>query len=223
MSRTTANDRLAELRAMTYSDYLQTPEWRQRRTVAVDWARGACQLCNSGKKPLHVHHRTYDRLGAELPADLVVLCADCHAKFHGKDEEESEETYTPTDGLFSIDSNISLIEDSLRDIASSLHDMRPLRPKDIAGREAAMQQLVTMYDKALGATLDHKGHRTIEYLRKIAISKWLCTRKVVGYKNPALMMDAIKELGWLDEDVFDDMNRILMDAFKVEEYDVQDD
>jgi len=83
MSRTTANDRLAELRAMTYSDYLQTPEWRERRAVAVDWARGACQLCNSEKKPLHVHHRTYDRLGAELPADLVVLCKDCHEKFHG--------------------------------------------------------------------------------------------------------------------------------------------
>lgn len=71
---------------MEYQDYLATDEWRQRRAVAIDWARGACQLCNSPKKPLNVHHRTYDRLGAELPADLVVLCKDCHAKFHDKDE-----------------------------------------------------------------------------------------------------------------------------------------
>ena len=82
MSRTEANDRLAELRAMPYVDYLKSPEWRERRKQALDWARNACQLCNSPKEPLNVHHRTYDRLGAELPADLVVLCKDCHEKFH---------------------------------------------------------------------------------------------------------------------------------------------
>lgn len=84
MSRTEANDRLAALRAMPYADYLLSPEWRERRKQALDWARNACQLCNSPQEPLHVHHRTYDRLGAELPADLVVLCEDCHDKHHGK-------------------------------------------------------------------------------------------------------------------------------------------
>ena len=82
MSRTEANDRLAELRAMPYNDYLQSPEWRERRKQALDWARNACQLCNADKA-LHVHHRTYDRLGAELPADLTVLCEKCHKRFHG--------------------------------------------------------------------------------------------------------------------------------------------
>ncbi len=83
MSRTEANDRLAELRAMPYAEYLQSPEWRERRQQALDWARNACQLCNSPQEPLHVHHRTYDRLGAELPADMVVLCEECHCLIHG--------------------------------------------------------------------------------------------------------------------------------------------
>ena len=87
MSRTEANDRLAELRTMPYADYLQSPEWRERRKQALDWARNACQLCNSPQEPLNVHHRTYDRLGAELPADLVVLCKKCHEKFHVGDPD----------------------------------------------------------------------------------------------------------------------------------------
>lgn len=30
---------------------------------------------------LHVHHRTYERLGEELPEDLVVLCEVCHEAY----------------------------------------------------------------------------------------------------------------------------------------------
>jgi hypothetical protein len=29
---------------------------------------------------LHMHHRTYERLGAELPSDLQVLCRPCHER-----------------------------------------------------------------------------------------------------------------------------------------------
>ena len=34
----------------------------------------------------HVHHRTYDRLGHEEAADLVVLCGSCHDRFHDAGE-----------------------------------------------------------------------------------------------------------------------------------------
>jgi len=115
MSRTDANARLAELRAMPYDNYLLSPEWKERRKQALDWARKACQFCNADNKPLHVHHRTYDRLGAELPADLVVLCADCHRRFHGKNEEEPvEEEYQPT--LHEV------IEEAARLIACTIND-----------------------------------------------------------------------------------------------------
>lgn len=113
MSRTEANSRLTELRAMPYTEYLQSPEWRERRKQALDWARNACQLCNSTQEPLHVHHRTYDRLGAELPADLVVLCKDCHGKFHQPvpEMERPKKSPKPADSLlWAIKSIVELAE-----------------------------------------------------------------------------------------------------------------
>jgi hypothetical protein len=75
--------RIEALRSMPYGDYLQTPEWRERRLYALRRARYACQLCSS-KTQLQVHHRTYERRGNEKEEDLIVLCDDCHSKFHDK-------------------------------------------------------------------------------------------------------------------------------------------
>ena len=74
--------RIAELRAMPYADYLQTPEWSARRQRAFKRAWFRCQLCNSSKGGLNVHHRTYERLGDERDSDLIVLCEKCHEIFH---------------------------------------------------------------------------------------------------------------------------------------------
>ncbi|MBA7673369.1 hypothetical protein ES703_81565 [subsurface metagenome] len=71
------------LRTMPYAEYLNTAHWQSVRAEALRRAAGRCQLCNA-QSDLHVHHRTYDRRGYEWPADLTVLCADCHAKFHDK-------------------------------------------------------------------------------------------------------------------------------------------
>ena len=81
---TSALKRLAELRAMPYNEYLQTPEWRERRESAVLAAKGKCSLCNGTGDTIHVHHRTYARRGMELPSDLIALCDKCHAKHHDK-------------------------------------------------------------------------------------------------------------------------------------------
>lgn len=77
----TIEDRLSQLREMPYEQYLQTPEWKERRDAALATAKHRCQLCN-GEEKLAVHHRTYDRRGAELPSDLTVLCGDCHWTHH---------------------------------------------------------------------------------------------------------------------------------------------
>lgn len=65
-----------------YREYLRSDHWQERRRMAVRGADGACQVCNARDKQLEVHHRTYERLGAEEPWDLVVLCEDCHGLFH---------------------------------------------------------------------------------------------------------------------------------------------
>jgi len=72
-----------KLRTMPYREYLQTPEWQERRKAALKRAGYKCQVCNRSRQ-LHTHHRTYERRGAELARDLIVLCDECHALYHGK-------------------------------------------------------------------------------------------------------------------------------------------
>ena len=73
-------DRLA---SMPYTEYLLSSEWRARRLEALKADGNRCRLCNS-PGPLHVHHRTYERRGFELPEDLTVLCEPCHSAHHGR-------------------------------------------------------------------------------------------------------------------------------------------
>lgn len=74
--------RIAVLRTMPYREYLQTPEWQDRRMRAMKRAGFRCQVCNAYGVRLNVHHRTYERRGHEDDRDLITLCEDCHAIFH---------------------------------------------------------------------------------------------------------------------------------------------
>jgi len=64
-----------------YHAYLNSPAWRSRRNRAISLAGWRCERCTA-KRDLQVHHRTYERLGAERDEDLEVLCADCHEGHH---------------------------------------------------------------------------------------------------------------------------------------------
>jgi 5-methylcytosine-specific restriction endonuclease McrA len=66
---------------MTYTEYLQSPQWQARREMTIAAYDGRCALCYADG-PLDVHHRTYDRCGHELPSDLVALCYACHEWYH---------------------------------------------------------------------------------------------------------------------------------------------
>jgi 5-methylcytosine-specific restriction endonuclease McrA len=77
-----APDRLVELNTMAYREYLRTPEWRQVRAAALLRAGNACALDTTHTEDLEVHHRTYERRGAELPTDVIVLCRECHRVHH---------------------------------------------------------------------------------------------------------------------------------------------
>jgi len=76
--------RLGELRAMPYDEYLRTPEWKQTRAAALVRADQQCAMDPSHAGPLDVHHRSYERRGAELPSDLIVLCHACHQLHHNQ-------------------------------------------------------------------------------------------------------------------------------------------
>jgi len=66
----------------TYDLYIKSPEWRLKRTEALSYYGKKCNECNR-THDLHVHHKTYERLGNELMLDLEVLCEECHYKRHG--------------------------------------------------------------------------------------------------------------------------------------------
>ena len=70
-----------DFRTMPYPDYLKTEHWQKTAAAAKERAGQKCQVCNKYGQ-LHTHHRTYERRGAELPEDLIVLCAGCHSLFH---------------------------------------------------------------------------------------------------------------------------------------------
>jgi hypothetical protein len=75
-------------RKKRYAAYLASAAWKRRRREALARAGYRCEMvlldrsrCPEVEK-LTVHHRTYARFGAELPADLVVLCKGHHDEHH---------------------------------------------------------------------------------------------------------------------------------------------
>ena len=64
---------------MDYATYIGSAAWRRNpaRLAALSDAEGHCRLCHADAR-LEVHHSTYERLGSERAADLIVLCCECH-------------------------------------------------------------------------------------------------------------------------------------------------
>lgn len=63
--------------------YWRSAHWQQVRLGALAAAGHRCSECGA-THGLSVHHRSYDHLGTERPADLEVLCKRCHALRHGR-------------------------------------------------------------------------------------------------------------------------------------------
>lgn len=68
---------------MNYRRYISSDKWRRSpaRLGELQAAGFRCRTCNAAAAatdPLEVHHRTYERLGYELVADLTALCRRCH-------------------------------------------------------------------------------------------------------------------------------------------------
>jgi len=75
-----------------YFDYIKSNEWRIKAEEAKARAGNCCQVCNRSRAEvqLDAHHRTYERLGNELPEDITVLCRDCHQLYEDKKRQESK-------------------------------------------------------------------------------------------------------------------------------------
>lgn len=72
---------LARWIPVDYGTYIKTEAWKKKARLAKERALWQCQGCGRphGIITLNAHHRTYARLGYEIPEDLVALCQeDCH-------------------------------------------------------------------------------------------------------------------------------------------------
>lgn len=77
----------------TYYRYIQSQGWREKAEEAKARAGNRCQVCNRSRAEvqLDAHHRTYERLGNELPEDITVLCRECHQLYEDSKKVASED------------------------------------------------------------------------------------------------------------------------------------
>ena len=68
-------------RMINYKRYLRSEEWRKKREQVFNAYGKICSVCGSVNN-LHVHHKTYERIGKERISDLQVLCSFHHAEIH---------------------------------------------------------------------------------------------------------------------------------------------
>lgn len=70
-------DEQQESGIMTYEEYLDSPEWKEKQQAVLERDGHRCVACNRPDQ-LEIHHRTYERIGNELLSDLTTLCRACH-------------------------------------------------------------------------------------------------------------------------------------------------
>jgi len=69
-----------------YQEYIQSDEWKQKRTQVFERDKWTCQRCGAGYKAiLQAHHTTYFNVGDEPLRDLITLCKLCHDLTHGRE------------------------------------------------------------------------------------------------------------------------------------------
>lgn len=63
-----------------YRERIDSFAWRGKRMRLITERGGVCERCGRRRRPLHLHHKTYERLGRERDSDLEVVCVSCHRK-----------------------------------------------------------------------------------------------------------------------------------------------
>jgi hypothetical protein len=73
-----------------YNAYLNSPDWRHKRSLVLRRAGETCEGCRNAKAT-QVHHRKYPEgcfpgfpewIAREKLFDLVAICPDCHRDLH---------------------------------------------------------------------------------------------------------------------------------------------
>ena len=79
--RTQREDEKAEWFAW-YSEYLQSPEWQDKRAKVLERDNYTCQGCGAARAAMIVHHLSYQHVGNEFLFELTSVCERCHKRLH---------------------------------------------------------------------------------------------------------------------------------------------
>lgn len=77
------NPTLMFISANAKSEYLQSKEWKELKTMKLLLADNKCESCGSTHN-LELHHIDYTNLTQENFEDVAIVCRDCHQAIHNK-------------------------------------------------------------------------------------------------------------------------------------------
>jgi uncharacterized protein YlaI len=77
------------VKVWTYREYMLSKNWIRKKQEKFNQVGRKCEICGSVDE-IHVHHKTYERLGNEKLKDLQVLCSKCHERIHEDDKAAIE-------------------------------------------------------------------------------------------------------------------------------------
>lgn len=80
----------------SYDEYITSRGWEVRRADYFSSHPRKCQACGSLDQ-IHLHHKTYARMGRELDSDLVALCQQCHSEVHESHRKQGGNLAAVTD------------------------------------------------------------------------------------------------------------------------------
>ena len=83
---------------MIYREYITSDLWKKRKQNYFKTHDRKCKACGSLKR-IHLHHKTYRRLGEERDADLVPLCHVCHTSLHRQQKKSGENLWIATENF----------------------------------------------------------------------------------------------------------------------------
>lgn len=157
--RRIARDRdLRRLGHENYEAYLDSPQWRAIKRRYREERPWLCNLCGS-EESLHMHHRTYERVGQESLDDLMPLCDGCHQTVHALERRGD----AGLDPAAVIDEARAIVG---RQLLAQQREERDA--EDAAGRETVREQMEALpMDERLRRARKVAGRRYVDVSREV--------------------------------------------------------
>lgn len=136
------------INTLQYNQYMNSYQWEVTKKKYYSRHGKECRACKTNLD-LHVHHLSYDKLGAEEDTDLVCLCQKCHNYVHRYIKERKLDlrsgTITAINHIQSYKSALKPQISSPLDKSEFVSPTKNYKPKAVSGREGRLGGLPIKY------------------------------------------------------------------------------